>query len=216
MTHQYEHAAEWFLRLCETNSWSHGLYTYIAGICYAELSRQHPDSTTYSTKASDLLDKVPAMVHKRKSFGGKKIPFELFVERKVTRFMAQTTGSVAEGITGPVTEEVIYLLCNGQKRMNAKELDRSCKSCDLWESVSGDEEEMLSMNLIRSVIDRNAGRLDEARERIETKIISAANKRVPTGSNDWVAGYAFYEVCRSRSQGNVDGSGELVAETACT
>ena len=217
MTHQYENAAKWFQLMCKTNNWSHGLYTYIAGICYAELSRQNPNITDYASKSAVLLDRVPHLLQKRKSFGGKRIPFEQFVDRKVTRFQTRGAESVFEGVTGPVTEEIIYLLCNGQKRMNTHELERSWKSCELWSSVPGDVPEDLSMALIKSVIDRNAGRLEIAKERIENEIISAGlSRRVPLGTNDWIAGFAYYEVlCEMCTLLIVDGGNLLVAEKTC-
>lgn len=196
MTHRYESAAKWFLRMCETNNWSHGLYTYIAGICYAELSRRNPDTNEYSKRANDLLQKVPGLLQKRKSFGGRRIPFEQFVDRKITKFMTKAGNApITEGITGPVTEEVTYLLCNGQKRMTQKDLEKSWESIELWRSSDCGQEELFAMELLRSIVDRNSDRLDVARERIETKVIAEGlSKRVPLGVNDWVAGFAYYEV----------------------
>src|SRR5579859_1873281 len=105
MTHRYEDAAKWFLQMCETNNWSHGLYVYIAGICYAELTR-NPATTTPSFRlaANHHLTRVPTLLAKRKSFGGKRIPFEQFVERKITRFkLLAGTGEIVDGVSGPVT-----------------------------------------------------------------------------------------------------------------
>jgi hypothetical protein len=196
MTHRYEDAAKSFIRMCGTNKWSHGLYTYIAGICYAELSRKNPSNTTYATKATSLLDTVPSLLSKRKSFGGKRIPFEQFVDRKITRFQSRApNGPIIEGITGPVTEEITYLLCNGQKRMGATELEKSWESLELWSDVEGGEEEEIATAFMKSVVDRNAGRYKSARDRIEEKVIGEAlSKRTPLGCNDWVAGFAYYEV----------------------
>lgn len=195
MTHQYEHAAKWFLHMCETNNWSHGLYTYVAGICYAELSRRDPESAEYKAQTCQLLEKVPSLLQKRKSFGGKRIPFEQFVDRKINRFKTLAgTGPIINGIQGPVTEELTYLLCNGQKRMRQPELENSWTSLELWTSDCQGEE-LIAMDLMKSVVNRNEGKLDIAKERIETKIISQAlNKKVQLGSNDWVAGFAYYEV----------------------
>jgi hypothetical protein len=196
MTHQYENAATWFIRMCTTNNWSHGLYTYIAGICYAELSHQHPSNKSFAEKATLNLDRVPGLLHKRKSFGGRKIPFEQFVDRKINRFRLKANGaSIIEGVTGPVTEEVTYLLCNGQKRMGQKELEKSWESLELWHTRGCGEEEGMAMELLKSIVDRNAGRLESARDRIELKVIvEGINKRVVMGSNDWVPGFAYYEV----------------------
>lgn len=96
---------------------------------------------------------------------------------------------------GPVTQEAIYLLCNGQKRMGKSELEKSWESLELWSSVDCGEEEIIAMEFMRGVVDRNSGRLDVARERIETKVIATGlDKRAQLGSNDWVAGFAYYEV----------------------
>ena len=199
MTHRYEGAAEWFLRMVKTNNWSHGLYTYVAGICYAELHRRNPSHPKYASLANHHLELVPTLLNKRKGFGGRRIPFEAFVERKIARFkLLAGDKDIVEGVTGPVTEEITYLLCNGQKRMGEKELEKSWESLELWKDVECGEEEELAMALIRSVVDRNAGRLDVARERIETKVIAEGlNKKIALGTNDWVAGFAYYEVLLS-------------------
>jgi Protein of unknown function (DUF3808) len=218
MTHRYEDAANWFIRMCGSNNWSHGLYTYIAGICYAELSRQTPTTSKFAEKAISLLDSVPNMLQKRKSFGGKRIPFEQFVERKLQRFKSRAgSGPIVDGITGPVTEEITYLLCNGQKRMGKGDLEKSWDSLELWGDVECGEEELIAMEFMRSVVDRNAGRLDVARERIESKVIAdGLTKRVPLGSNDWIAGFAYYEVHFIYSTGVIlDGGHNMVATTSC-
>jgi hypothetical protein len=195
MTHQYEHAANWFLHMSETNNWSHALYTYVAGICYAELLRRDPNSAEYKDKACQLLEKVPSLLQRRKAFGGKRIPLEQFVDRKIQRFKALAgTGPIVDGIQGPVTEEMTYLLCNGQKRMRQPELEDSWTSLELWTSDCQGEE-LVAMDLMKSVVNRNEGKLDIAKERIETKIISGVlNRKVELGSNEWVAGFAYYEV----------------------
>jgi len=48
---------------------------------------------------------------------------------------------------------------------------------------------------MKSVVNRNEGKLDIARERIETRIIAEGlNRKVQLESNDWVAGFTYYEV----------------------
>jgi hypothetical protein len=217
MTHQYEHAATWFIKMCATNNWSHGLYVYVAGICYAELSRQDPSNKTFAEKATFHLDRVPSLLQKRKSFGGKRIPFEQFVERKINRFKLRANGApIVDGVTGPVTEEVTYLLCNGQKRMGTKELEKSWASLELWHNRGCGEEETMAMELMKSIVDRNAGRLDLARDRIEIKVIAEGlSKRVVLGSNDWVAGFAYYEVYSFEMVVMVDGGDYMASETSC-
>jgi len=199
MTHRYEGAANWFIRMCEKNSWSPGLYTYIAGICYAELSHQNlPDSPNYAEKANDLLEAVPDLLQRRRGMGGRRIPFETYVDRKITRFrmVAGPGGRLVDGVRGPVTEELTYLLCNGQKRMSKGDLEKSWESIEMWSCLECGEEEKVSVEFMKSVIDRNAaGRLDLAKERIERNVVGEAlAKRVPLGCNDWISGFAYYEV----------------------
>ena len=68
-------------------------------------------------------------------------------------------------------------------------------SLELWGFVECGEEEIIAIEFMKSVVDRNTGRLEVARERIENKVIRAGlNKRVPLGCNDWISGFAYYEV----------------------
>ena len=199
MTHQYEGAANLFIRMCEKNSWSQGLYIYIAGICYAELSHKNlPGSPTYAQKANDLLEAVPDLLQRRRGIGGRRIPFEIFVERKIARFrvVAGDASRLVDGVRGPVTEELMYLLCNGQKRMSEGDLEKSWGSIEMWNCLECGEEEKVSVEFMKSVIDRNAaGRLDLAKERIERNVVAEAlAKRIPLGCNDWISGFAYYEV----------------------
>ena len=145
--------------------------------------------------ATTLLDRIPSLLSKRKGFGGKKIPFEQFVEKKLARFkVLARTSPIVKGVSGPVTEEMIYLLCNGQKRMNDHELQNSTASLELWKDPAGDEE-VLALELMKSIVDRNAGRLDAAKERIEKTIIpDVVAKRLGLGCNDWVSGFSYYEL----------------------
>ena len=74
----------------------------------------------------------------------------------------------------------------------------------------------MAMELMKSIVDRNAGRLDLARDRIEIKVIAGGlSKRVVLGSNDWVAGFAYYEVPSFEMVVMVDGSDYMAAETPC-
>jgi len=199
MTHRYEEAGIWFLRMRSSNRWSHALYTYIAGVCYAELSCQYPESRDHASKATSLLESVPNLLQKRKSFGGKRIPFEQLVERKLGRFRLHAgCRPIVEGVSGPVTEELTYLLCNGQKRMGPRDLEKSLESLQRWEGKRRGDEETIAIEFMKSVIDRNAGRLDRARQRMEANVVNDSfPQKVRTGSNDWLTGFAYYEVYRS-------------------
>ena len=78
--------------------------------------------------------------------------------------------------------------------MRGPELANSWKSLELW-TRDCQGEELMALELMKSVVNRNEGKLDIAKERIERKIIAEGlNKKVQLGSNDWVAGFAYYEV----------------------
>lgn len=160
------------------------------------ISPPTPILSEFEEKANQLLDSVPnLLLDKRKPFGGKRIPFEQFVENKLDRFKHRAAGSpIVEGIAGPVTQEAIYLLCNGQKRMGKLELEKSWESLELWGSINCDEEETIAIEFMKSVLDRNSGKLDIARERIETKVLADGLNKATLGSNDWISGFAYYEV----------------------
>lgn len=61
--------------------------------------------------------------------------------------------------------------------MKENELEKSWQSLELWSSFGCEEEEVFAMELMKSVVDRNAGRLEAAWERIELKVISEGLNR---------------------------------------
>lgn len=100
--HRYETAAEHFLRLIELNSWSHALYTYIAGSCYLEgyrmcrigvfeLSATDPCKTIaekekfFKDKARHYLLKAPSYLQgaKKGFFQSKQMPMDRYLLRKL-------------------------------------------------------------------------------------------------------------------------------------
>ncbi|KAF8688969.1 hypothetical protein RHS03_09376, partial [Rhizoctonia solani] len=76
---QYEDAAESFLKIIGMNSWSHATYTYIAAGCYLSIAKNKPE---YKAKARSLLDSIPKLLE-RKKIGGKDLPTEVFIQKKI-------------------------------------------------------------------------------------------------------------------------------------
>ena len=110
--HQYENAAEAFIRCCDLNNWSHSLYIYIAGTCYVELYRIHKESNPakaqeYALKAEKHLRNVTAHASKKR-FMGKQLPFDVFVNRKIAKWEARSKAwdcSYVDGVgVSPVAE----------------------------------------------------------------------------------------------------------------
>ncbi|KDN50787.1 hypothetical protein RSAG8_01285, partial [Rhizoctonia solani AG-8 WAC10335] len=76
---QYEDAAQSFLRIIEMNTWSHATYTYIAAGCSQALAKDQPE---FKAKARALLDSIPNLLD-RKKIGGKDLPTEVFIQKKI-------------------------------------------------------------------------------------------------------------------------------------
>ncbi|KAG8733358.1 hypothetical protein FRC11_006871 [Ceratobasidium sp. 423] len=76
---QYEDAAKSFLKIIEMNTWSHATYTYIAAGCYLALAKEKPE---FKAKARALFDSIPNLLD-RKKIGGKDLPTEVFIQKKI-------------------------------------------------------------------------------------------------------------------------------------
>ncbi|KAK9353471.1 outer membrane protein Iml2/Tetratricopeptide repeat protein 39 [Lipomyces doorenjongii] len=152
--HEFESAAQTFINLTKLNSWSHALYTYVAGVCYVELYRaalradneDEAKIAAYKKKAEELLLSAPSLIGKRRIIG-RAMPVELYLQRKVQKWKswmppasprdsknsssasvnstkASAQPSIVDYIGTSPANEIIYFW-NGYKRMPRDALEKS-------------------------------------------------------------------------------------------
>ncbi len=87
-THQYDRAAEDFIKLIDINTWSHALYMFFAGSCHVDQYRKFlkegnlTEAENYKKLANDCLVNAPDLIGKKK-WGSKMMPFDVFLSRKI-------------------------------------------------------------------------------------------------------------------------------------
>ncbi|KAK9370053.1 outer membrane protein Iml2/Tetratricopeptide repeat protein 39 [Lipomyces kononenkoae] len=152
--HEFESAAQSFMKLTKLNTWSHALYTYVAGVCYVELYRAASRAATqdvvkialYKKKAEEMLLIAPTLIGKRR-ITGRAMPLELYLQRKVEKWKSwmpttspkdsrggssTSVNSTSSGIQPSIVDyigtspanEIIYFW-NGYKRMPREALEKS-------------------------------------------------------------------------------------------
>ncbi|OWB60715.1 hypothetical protein B5S29_g1595 [[Candida] boidinii] len=141
--HKYERAAKELLFLVELNAWSHSLYTFFAGVCYAEAYRMCKMGLTikggidnvdplkenwYKKRAEECIIEAPTLVGKKK-FLSKPMPFERFVLRKydnLIKVKEETGLDLIDCINCSIAHELAYFW-NGYNRMPEEHLKLSIK-----------------------------------------------------------------------------------------
>ncbi|KAI5205431.1 hypothetical protein E4T39_03002 [Aureobasidium subglaciale] len=202
--HRYEECATSFLTCVELNNWSHGLYYYIAGVCYVELYREAKSvdagrAKKYADRATELLRKVPVHAGKKK-FMARQLPFDTFVTRKITKWEER---SKARGIAfvdavgvAPV-EEIIYFWA-GFKRMRKEHLTHSLERL-AWSEQNGCHDnavdELATLSLLRATVTRWLGDTVTARQILETQVLNHEGSEFKGGNKDnWSLPVAHYEI----------------------
>ncbi|KAG9124801.1 hypothetical protein FRC07_010199, partial [Ceratobasidium sp. 392] len=159
---RYEEAAESFLKIKELNSWSHATYTFIAAGCYLSLAREKPE---FKTKARALLDLVPQLLD-RKKIGGRDLPTEVFIQKKIWNTHCRITTTIAQAhIPNLVVLSPVISTASGsfteEKASPTAELD------------TGDE--IAVRHLLLGVLHRAAGEYALARAHLDAVVADEAN-----------------------------------------
>jgi hypothetical protein len=205
--HRYQLCADSFIACIDLNSWSHALYYYISGAAHLSLYRElqaQPGKQKEAAKQATLAEKdfktAPGHIGKKKIMGT-QLPFDMFVNRKVTKWEQRAKGwgcDFVDAVGVSPLDEMIYLW-NGYKRMNNVQLERSLEnlawseSNPHWEKEDLDEKALLA--LLRSAVLRNQRKHHEAKALLRTEILChepAAFKGM--NRDDWTAPTAHYEM----------------------
>lgn len=138
--HHFERAAEDFLGLIKINSYSHALYTWLAGACYLEayrmcITNQIPNDTDvdatkidqYAKLAEKYIHEAPSLIGKKK-FLSKIPPFEKLIARKYKELQdtknANPKVPFIDCIQTSLVHELAYFW-NGYNRMSPECLEAS-------------------------------------------------------------------------------------------
>lgn len=207
--HRYKLCADSFLACVDLNSWSQGLYFYIAGAAHLATYR-HDQSLSESRRkdhariAEEYFRTAPTKVGKKKMMG-RQLPFDGFVVRKLAKWEDRATRldcSFVDAIGVDPLEEMIFLW-NGYKKMDERHLQESLanlswsedpqKNPHAWEKEDLDERSILA--LLRAVILRNLRRHEESKEILLQNILNhAPHEFKGHNHDDWTAPTAHHEM----------------------
>jgi hypothetical protein len=207
--HRYKLCADSFLACVDLNSWSQGLYFYIAGAAHLAAYR-HDKSLDekrrkdYARIAEEYFKTAPTKVGKKKMMG-RQLPFDGFVVRKLAKWEERATRlncSFVDAVGVDPLEEMIFLW-NGYKKMDERHLQESLdnlawsedltKNPHAWENEDLDERSILA--LLRAVILRNLRRHEESKEILLQNILNhAPHEFKGHNHDDWTAPTAHHEM----------------------
>ncbi|CAE6427548.1 unnamed protein product [Rhizoctonia solani] len=169
---QYEDAAKSFLKIIEMNSWSHATYTYIAAGCYLSLAKDKPE---YKARARTLLDSIPKLLE-RKKIGGKDLPTEVFIQKKIDFYKRKHVRRAGPGTENDYVDSIVI--------SPAEELAISAENPEL-DTV----DELVVRDLLLGILYRTAG--DYALSR---KYLEAVPLRETEVEGKWTAQVAKFEL----------------------
>lgn len=207
--HQFQECADTFIRCVDLNSWSHALYYYIAGACYVELYRSQKTAEPakakeYAAKADEYLHMVPDNMSKKRIMG-RQMPFDVFVQRKITKWDARAKARNCQFVdavgVSPVDEMAYFW--SGYKRMNASQLElslqRLARSEDpeinpAWKKEAADERSML--HVLRATCQRFLGQTAEAKATLEKNVLCFDTSQIKSCEHPdtWPLPVAHYEM----------------------
>lgn len=227
--HRYSLCSESFVNCVSLNNWSHALYYYIAGAAQVELYRQNKVSdpaaaAVYAKEAVKLLKVAPNHAGKKK-FMARQLPFDVFVSRKIRKWEQRASDwgvSFIDAVGVSPLEEMIFFW-NGHKRMDHSQLSDSMDRLN-WSENEADNanankegvDEKSVLAVLRGATLRNLGKLDEARQVLNTVIKTDRNELKGGLKDDWSAPAAHYEmgvICWvERSRAEKEGKGIDVSQ----
>ncbi|KAF2173241.1 hypothetical protein M409DRAFT_62806 [Zasmidium cellare ATCC 36951] len=227
--HRYEECANCFIKCVDMNSWSPGLYLYIAGACHVELYRQYtlqenPEkASAHKKKATDLLNSVTQHAGKKRLMA-RQLPLDVFIVRKLAKWTARAKASspttdLVDAIGVSPLEEMIYFW-SGFRRMRPEHVHLSL-ACLAWSETQHAQaeppepiDERAILALLTATCLRTLNRLAEAQATLTEKVYCYdwhALKACPHADN-WPLPVAHYEhaVCLWQEAGGQDGEREVL------
>lgn len=204
--HRYQECADSFLKCVGMNSWSHALYYYIAGSCYVELyrkldNRNSEEAKNYATLAEKHLKEATQHAGK-KGFMGRKLPFDVFVSRKIAKWEARAklkdcSFMDAVGVS-PIVEMTYFW--SGFRRMGDEHLRLSLERLvwseqqAWWANEAADEKAVLAF--LRGTCQRFLGQVSEAKGTFTDHVFSYELAQLKTcdHADAWPLPVAHYEM----------------------
>ncbi|KAF2706737.1 hypothetical protein K504DRAFT_459147 [Pleomassaria siparia CBS 279.74] len=205
--HDYEGASTGFQKCVALNSWSHGMYYYICGCAHVQLYREsktvNPKEAAIQKEKAETFFKMVAPNTGKKRFMSKPMPFDLFINRKVTKWetRAREWGcDFVDAIGVSPIEEMIYFW-NGAKKMRNDHLQKSLDNLDWSESTENpywskeDLDEKGILAALRAAALRSMGDTVQSKQILQSEIL-AHDRALFKGPNKdaWTAPVARYEM----------------------
>ncbi|KAF4122258.1 Pfam:IML2 [Geosmithia morbida] len=210
-----------FLRCADTNDWSPALYHFMAGCATLELYRDavqagdDDEARRQKRTAEGYLRKAPTMAGKKRFMAG-KLPFDVFLERKIQRWEARASElgvDLADAVGVSPSMEVCYIW-NGTKRMADTHLDKAVGTMS-WERltcrddvvtvIKAEQDEMGLWAVCMSATLRRRRKLQEARRVLQDHVLAYdrtifkghnKNDHVPPSATYELAAIAWDECCQ--------------------
>jgi hypothetical protein len=205
--HDYEATSGAFQKCVTLNSWSHGLYYYICGTAHVEIYRKNKsvnpeEAAIQKEKAEEFFKKVAPNTG-RKRFMAKQLPFDIFINRKISKWEARAKDwgcHLIDAIGVSPIEEMIYFW-SGQRRMRNDHLQKSLDNLawsesnenPYWAKEDLDEKGVLA--LLRASVLRSMGDTVQAKQILQSEIIGHDKTLFKGPLKDaWTAPCARYEL----------------------